>query len=399
MKKIGIIAVAALMLFGSAAAEAKSVSINIPSWSGDSTYDETQTDETWVWGKLVRDNSDVPNGRAAYYSHCGGYMNSTWARISQNVSGLEVGEKYLLSAKIYSSGQHGNHVFRFDGTDLVSCDTLIKDNKMSDAKWCDVEYEFTFNFGSTNLIILNWNTGEFNLDDISIKKIITDEETGDVTYGEELIKNGGFEEDLDDTPCAEVTDVKVQNKDCAATITWVNPKDSDFLTCAVYDVTDGKNLILGKTADGKYELTGLKNNKEYTYKIVTLDEWENASAGTTVTVKPIADEFKSTKPVFEIDGKAVSSLAPGALEIKLSYKNNRMSEDYSVEAIAVLMKDGAAVDVNSAYAIIPKEDEEEPYTDLSVPLTVPSGDGYSVALYIWNSLTDMTALDEVYILQ
>lgn len=394
-----LIAAAVCIALSIPAAWAKSVNVNISQWSVTCQYNEKDTEEGYVAAEIIRDDPRVPDGRAALYTKCGNYKDYTYVVASQNLTGLQTGEKYRLSAKIYSSTCSYNHVFRFGGNDLVNCSQLREQGQLREGAWCDVSYEFVYTYASNTFTIMNWNLGEFILDNLSIQQILYDEEGNVSGYGEELVKNGGFEEDLDDTPCAEVSNVSVTNLDAAADLSWKNPTDSDFTECLIYDVTDGAETLLGRTSEESFHLTGLKNNCEYQIRIKTSDAWKNLSEGTVVKVAPVADAFKSHKPVFSIDGKETSSLSAGKLTVSAEYKNNRMTEDYSVELIAVLRKDGAAVDVNSAYAIIPKTEEDGAYRKLSVDLDIPQTDGYDVIVYIWDSMTGMTALDDPYILK
>ena len=155
---------------------AKTVQITtIPTWSAAVQYNDANTPEGYVDAKLVRDDAMVYEGNASLYTKCGGYKDNTWVKVSQTIAGLEPGEDYILSADMYSSTCSPNHQIRFGDTDVVNCNQLKTAGQMGNNEWSNIEYTFTYSYSSSVFTIINWNTGEWYIDNISLKKVLYDE--------------------------------------------------------------------------------------------------------------------------------------------------------------------------------------------------------------------------------
>ena len=102
-----------------------------------------------------------------------------------------------------------------------------------------------------------------------------------------VTKSVTVEDTSDKTPPAEVTNIGIVASNENAILSWTNPTDEDFFAVQIsMNPAEGtlKNpVILGKDVEN-FVVSGLKNEKEYTFTIKTLDESVNFSAGKSETV-------------------------------------------------------------------------------------------------------------------
>ena len=352
------------------------------------------TDKTGI--KVTTDKGVVADGNASLHLFIESQMDNLNLQAAQTVSALETGKTYILTGKFNVPSSSWRYRVMFGNESLVTIGEVV--DKLGE--WADLEYVFEFNKTSKDFRIQSCGTGDMYADNVSLREVIYGEDGVTVTgYGEELLVNGDFEDNLDLKPPAEISNAAVTNMDQSAEIKWNNPLDKDFKFAYVYDITDGKEVLVCTTADGKYNVSGLRNGKIYTLLIRTADENGNRSEGVTVEVAPVASPVKHEMPEFYINDIGVNSLASGTLKAQMRFKNNSMPEDYSAELILVLLKDGELCDMASGYAIISPTAEDAPYTSISVELEVPEGEGYSAALYVWDSLTGMEAIEDAVTLE
>ena len=315
------------------------------------------------------------------------------ANAIQSVSNLDIRKKYRFTADIkFSSNDtllyiQNAAINGVSGTSFNFVNNYGQDNR---GKWIDLSLDLQPTNPSIEIRFTAMANREIWIDNVSLKEIIYDEDgETEIGLGDELIINGDFEADLDFEAPDDVTDVAVENMDCSAKITWTNPKD-DFYTAYVYCQDNPEAVVT--TSEEYIIIDGLENGEEYTYIIKTADKAKNVSDGVSVTLKPVADDFKASDVRFTINGDEVSELSNGLLTASIDLKNNGCEEDFSAELIVVLLKDGALVDIATTYSIVPLSDWREESTTLKTEIMIPEGDGYSVAVYVWSSLGEMETI-------
>lgn len=394
-KRIAAALAAAVLLAAGNMAFAASNTVSISGW-GASFWAAPDGSPELVSGKTgveITMNPDiVVEGLAALHVFAERNMDNLNAQAAQNISALEAGKTYRLTGKMNAPAKSWRYRLMFGNQELVQLGDIVEELNT----WCDVDYTFQYKeFTSKEFRIQACGGGDVYADALSLKEVLFDADGETIVgYGEELLVNGDFEDDLDLTPPGEIRNPQVHNMDSRAEIRWENPYDKDFAKAELYDVTDGGSTLLGSSADGAFLLEGLENNQVYKVLIQTVDGWNNHSEGVLVEVQPIPDPVKHGVPVFYIDGAEAEALAPGMLKAAVSFKNNSMPEDYSAELILVLLHNGALADINSTYSIIPQSDANGAYTEAAVEMEIPEGDGYTAALYIWDSITGMEPLME-----
>lgn len=372
--------------------------VTISGWPG-SFWQCPDSDTTLTPGKtgvkITTDPEIVREGRGALHIFVEKTADNLNAQAAQSVAELEAGKSYCLTGWFHVPSSSARYRIALGGKTLTVLGDVVEPQT-----WSQMSYVFCYDGSGTEFKIQASGGGDIYADSLSLREVIYEEDGETVAeYGKELLQNGDFESDLDFTPPGEVRDCTVKNEDAQAEICWSNPLDKDFKHVRISDVTDGEPRYIGETEAEHFLISGLENNVTYSFLLQTVDEWNNRSAGVVVQVVPVPAAFKLSEPIFSIDGEAADRLKPGSLNVRMDAKNNNMPEDYSVELILVLLKDGALVDINSAYYIVPCADSREPYTEMNVELSVPDGDGFRAELYVWDSITGMSALTEVAVME
>ena len=102
----------------------------------------------------------------------------------------------------------------------------------------------------------------------------------------------------DKTAPAEVTELKIEAADGEATLTWVNPEDSDFAGVKISVLpAEGslENAVILEKGVTKFDVSGLAIDEEYSFTIQTFDESLNYSEGVTQTAI-VADTSDTEAP-------------------------------------------------------------------------------------------------------
>lgn len=365
--------------------------VTISGWSG-SFWQCPDNDPTLTPGKtgvrITTDPEIVQEGRGALHIFVEKTADNLNAQAVQSIGELEVGKTYRLTGLFNIPSTSARYRIAFGNTTLTVLGDVVEPQT-----WSEMDYVFRYDASSKDLRIQASGGGDIYADALSLKEVIYGEDGVTIEdYGEELLVNGDFESDLDFTPPGEIREYTVVNMDTKALISWTNPMDNDFKSVQIYDITYGEKNYICETSEEEYVISGLENNIKYLFLLQTVDDWNNYSDGTIIEVNPVPDAAKFSEAVFSVNGEAVDKLKPGTLNVQLAAKNNSMPEDYSVELIVLLKKDGAMVDINSEYYIIPYTDFRDPYTNMNVEIYVPEGEGYRAELYVWDSFTGMEAL-------
>ncbi|MBE7044533.1 MAG: hypothetical protein E7397_03315 [Ruminococcaceae bacterium] len=390
--KAGLVLMLA-MFFVPTAFAANAYYKDIPGWAESFMSYPTDIEFLEEWGvHLVRDAAIVPSGDAAIsISIQGGAANAHHANAAQSVA-IEDGKTYKVSGKFYIPAKSWRYSLKIGERAFAAGDGVLGTTIGS---WTDFEYVLHYkasDFANSKQFRLTANSpgsGAMYADDLSIKEIIYEEDGETISgYGEELLVNGDFETDLDWTAPGEVTELVAENMDSSVRLSWKNPLDADLKKIEIYNITGGRNQLLATVTDSEVFIENLVNEEVYTLLVCTKDNWENTSDGIEIEVKPVPDATKVGEPAFVKEGEQVTA--------RMQFKNNAMPEDYSVEMIFVLYKDGAVYDIQSAYQSVQPSEFYEPYTEVSVSLAIPQGDEYSAVLYVWDSVTGMEALSKAY---
>ena len=148
------------------------------------------------------------------------------------------------------------------------------------------------------------------------------------------------EDTSDKTPPAEVSDITVTAADGEATLTWVNPTDSDFAGVKISMTPAAGTLANPVTLDrgvNTLAVTGLTIGEEYSFTIQTFDESLNYSEGATQTA--IVADTSDTEAPADVTDVIVTAANGNAI---LTWKNPT-DEDFAGVKINLSPAEGTLV--------------------------------------------------------
>jgi len=199
-------------------------------------------------------------------------------KVYQSVTGLESSASYTFT--FWTKAENVSSL-RFIRSSFYN-NTNISNSRTS-WDWEKKEISFTLSSSATTaelrFTLKNASTGEAKvwIDNCSLVKEGSEEN---------LLQNAGFENDVDLTAPANVSDLQASAKEGNVTLTWTDPTDADFRKVLIYD----GELLLAEVSKGvcEWRQDGLENGQEYTYSLCTKDEVGNVSEKLPVTFIPKA---------------------------------------------------------------------------------------------------------------
>lgn len=336
-------------------------------------------------------------GNAALHYRLEKGIGGFFCQTNQKIEGFKNGAKYHFSAMVKTSSYANGLGLIINGASSVKNGfedgvSLIPEGypavSATGFDWTRVLKDFTYT-GTDNGyidigIIMNWayeGGSDFWIDDLMMCEVMSD---GD--YGENMIKNPGFEDGLDLVPPKNVSDLKYEPIDSGVCLTWQNPTDDDYACAAIYKLTDDGRELICETDKNYARIDGLKNGREYTLLVCSKDNVSNESDGVRISVRPVADPWKIKTPAFTWEN--------GILKATVQMQNNRLPEDTGAEIILAVYKDGCLWDFISAQCAVPptENENEDAYVSVTAEIPAEKGGDYSAELFIWNSLSGIKAL-------
>ena len=147
----------------------------------------------------------------------------------------------------------------------------------------------------------------------------------------------------DVTPPAEIKNIKTMIADKTVMLSWINPDDRDFSNVQIIFTPKEEDVsqpIVIKGEPGKVsseKISGLKNDTEYTFTIVTVDNDLNKSKGVIVKATPVYTE--DTIPPEEVSDFTIKE---GHQRVILNWTNPKDYDFYAVEITTTYIQDGVS---------------------------------------------------------
>lgn len=305
---------------------------------------------------------------------------------------LEVGKTYKISFWLKGS-EVSNDVNATMWFDLFN-DTysrVIPDSKGTfDWKYCEYDYTYGLNDAHDQNTFLMHYEGYADgiwIDDVECYELAED---GETKVGDNLFVDGGFE-DLLKAENAEIRNLTAESANGGINLNWKNV-GSEFEGVHIYQMVFDKYEYRGSLANGisSLNMTGLKNGKDYTFKLVPYNTDYVVGQGEEVTQQAHIADYIINKPVLTYGGQSVKEIEnPGTYKLSVSAKNNTLENGLNYEMIAVLYdKNDCCEGVYSTAAKVAKKHENAPYSTSSLTFKVPEGRGQYIEVYVVDSRED-----------
>lgn len=255
--------------------------------------------------------------------------------------------------------------------------------------WKKIELSITGASASSvfRLTLNNKMTGLW-VDDFEAYKL---DENGE-PEGENLFVNPGFEEDVISTNMNEVSNLKAVPGNGRLTFDWSVPKNIKGIR--VYENVDDELKLradLPSDANG-VTVKNLENYENYTYVIKTVDATNGESEGREITSAPNPPDFEITDPVIYIDGEIAGEIKEGLANVKMSATNFKLDTETDVSLILVLYKDKEMIDCEIQKKTVGNYLSESANQQFDLYMNIPSGEGYSLDVLVWDSTENMEIL-------
>lgn len=320
---------------------------------------------------------------ALYIKWDSGYVANTYAHILCRSFSLETGKTYRLG--FYAKTVSGERMFAkwaWDWTDIYRASA---EAGLEAEEWTYYSQDFTPKTSGAWMGLFIDSKCEYYMDNVTLYEL---DENGE-PVGENIMINGDFESG-DFIPCGDVSNVSTKPLDSSVLLSWDNPTDSDFSYVNVYAVNEetGEETFAVSAIPESGETRSsvivgdLENDKLYTFRLYAVDTGDNLSGGVSTFGLPVVDRYYAddVKVKRTDNGKEISAITSGALEVFTNVTNNTYDEGLTAILISTLYKDGKLVT-----AVSDKQDiAVGESADLSAQITVPEGEGYELCSYIWN---------------
>lgn len=314
------------------------------------------------------------------------------------------GDKYKIVyyQKPVSVGADGNYSisrrFRYYG-EYPEKDSLIYDAQTNQAiaadaaiesKWYRAECEFT----AINSNVNDWvgfaiqttvGMSDLLLDNLQMYHFVDNEWV--LMKDGTGVRNGNFEEGVtgDNTAPYDVENFKAEPGNKTASLTWDRVETSDLAGYAIYN--DGTKIADIARNVTNYIVSGLENDKEYTFVIKAYDRSGNASEGTYVTVVP-------TMPVYETGEFVIGEkIVSGDNAVSIFVKNNKKADGLNAQLLLGLFDKATNTLVKAAASSVKTLGAGESDTlSASILAEDLNAADYELKAFLWESLDSVSPL-------
>lgn len=299
-------------------------------------------------------------------------------------AGLEAGTTYTLSYKIKGAASSwakcfvGSNYYDYNASGTV---TTYKD-------WTEKSLTITEPATAANvrLVVERTQNGiPMCLDDITIK-----DASGKVVYSED------FENDVATFNGAPIMGLSATANETSVTLGWDAPGMEDGTTkyVRVYASTANGTYLAATLSpmDETLTLNNLEGDTDYTFYFDIITENGAASSKYSVDVKTVVPDYsiKSVK-LLDSNSSAVTALAKGTYTAQAVVANNKV-DNFKCQVIAALYDNGKFVKFVKSDVKAVSKGSSESISSASIEIPDTTGHSYTVEVYVWDSLDNMTPL-------
>ena len=370
------------------------VTVNVGKWS---LMRNNSTNVAYCPGEVVIDNEVAHTGKASLRMRAN--IDRSVKELQSNIyigalfaTKLEVGDKYSVSFWIKGERIDRAPTLTMQWAVMDGRDREYPELKGDEYDWKQVNLEYTYTEKSNFYFIYDGYCKNLWLDDIEIYKL---NEDGTKAEGaENLVSEGGFE-DITSETVGTISDLTATPKPGGLDLEW-KMSDEPCKEIEVYEKYYGKDIYIGTVVkDSKISLTNLIQGREYTYKLVPVNNDNVKGTPVEVTGTTILPDYEIGNVVLKSGDSEIKKLSgAGDYTITFSVKNNVFEDGMNVEQfVAVFDKDNVLWDIFSTKKKINKTGQGKPYTNISTSFTVP-GDDYTVEYFVFDDRTTLNIIGE-----
>lgn len=206
------------------------------------------------------------------------------------------------------------------------------------------------------------------------------DENGNIT-GENLFKNGGFEDVVKDES-AELVDFGAQAGIGKIDLSWENPASNHIYT-NVYRKVSGGRVLLGRLSPGVTSLCmdDLEEDEQYTFSVVPVGTDGQEGVENLVDMKTLIRDYVVEEPVLKKGSTVVDKLSgAGDYSVTVQACNNTVTAGVKCEVIVAVYDGNTLVNVYSQKADLPLDRKKN--KDITTPFTLPEGENYRIKTFV-----------------
>jgi len=291
---------------------------------------------------------------------------------------MEAGKKYYISFMVKGENvvnapqAHMNFVKFEDSANTVSGVTGTTD-------WTKKEHTYVYTKQNALTVLVEGMCGGLWFDNFECYELDANGEK----VGENLISDGDFDSIISRTT-GKITDLKAEPGIGSVNVSFKKPVEKyngANIYQKVYDNYEYRGTISANIDN--LNITGLQENKEYTFKIVPFNSDRCEGEANEFTVKTILRDYDITEPVCYKGNTKVTALSGnGEYKLVTKAKNNLLDTNLEYEQLVGIYEGNTLVKVYSTKQSLAKTEQNAPYTDTETTFTVPDGENVNVKIFV-----------------
>lgn len=295
--------------------------------------------------------------------------------------GMDSGKKYYISfwikgENVKNAPQAHMNFVKFEGSgNVVAGSTGTYD-------WTKKEYTYTYTTQNSLVLLVEGLCDALWFDDFVCYEL---DENGEIT-GDNLIEDGDFESVISkDT--SSPSNFKTEAGIGSVKLSFNKPADKYNgmkLYQKVFDKYEYRGIISGEVDN--FEITGLGENQEYTFKVVPFNKDLHEGEAKEFTVTTLLRDYDISAPVVYKSDTAVSELSgTGEYKVVTTAKNNLLDEDLVYEQLVGIYEGNTLIKVYSTKQSVLKTEQNAPYSTTETTFIVPEIDNCRVKIFVVES--------------
>ena len=299
---------------------------------------------------------------------------------------MTTGGRYEISYKYKTENLQKNYQAHMSWSAFENEGLFV--DSVGSTDWVSKKHMYTYDNSNVLTFILDGECDAMWIDDIECYEV---NENGERITGINMAHNGDFEtEEL--LFAGAISNVSAEADIDTAVISWSNPKASCrgvSLYQKVFDDFEYRGFI--SSAAESIKLSGLDKGKEYTYKIVPVNNYGAEGKGKEITFTTEVPDYEITDVAIKKNGnKAEGISGKGTYTFAVKAKNYLIEDEIECELIVALFKKNGEMEAiySQKKDILMTEKNVSP-SNIYVTVNVPDDSGYTAEVYLINNRQDI----------